>query len=462
MKQYTKRIIGSLILTTIVLAIGGFLFPTLPSSSMESEFFWANKTYCDSRFDVVFIGDSRIYRGISPVAVEEGLGEEFPLRVFNFGYSSVGLDTAYLDAGAALLDSNSKQPIIILGVNPSSVADENMDNKHYNQEKNRSAYDIWQRKYVNPHLIHFNPTNPEIVRNKIIEKKEGYFQTHYANGWIASDRQPRDITKDLWLLERSFDNATIDLKYLDILLKKVKEWRSKGIQVLAFRPPASEAFEEVLNRVSAYPEKAIMTQLKAAGVIWIPINNRYSYTTYDGSHLVDTSAIRLSKYLGKCIQKHLLPPKPVLWEHVQDFEVVDLPNWTSIEIKSLNQESSYSGKASCIIAPNTFSSTFEIALHQLEQPVVKIESQCWVKSMDSLPSTPVLLVAEINDSTGNVLWKGEKWQEHRFRLEEWNALALELPAVNIKPTTQLKIYLWNNGQQSILLDNFQVKVTIPD
>jgi|GEM_PF-1991460 len=457
MKQYKQRIIGSLGLTAIVLAIGGFLFPSLPSSSMESEFFWANKSYCDKRFDVVFIGDSRIYRGINPVAVEEGLGSKFPLRVFNFGYSSVGLDTGFLNAGADLLDVHSAQPIIVLGVNPSSVADENMDNKHYTQEKERSAYTIWQRKYINPHLSHFNPTNPEMVRNELEGRKEGYFQVHYDNGWIASDRQPRDITKDLWLLERSFDNATIDLKYIDLLLKKVRQWRAKGIRVFAFRPPASKAFEAVLNRVSAYPEQAIVTQLKAAGVTWLPIDNRYNYTTYDGSHLVDTSASRLSNYLGQAIKKALLPEKTPLLYTKQGFEALATEDWTTVEQEHLNT-TTYQGDYSAAVAPNAFSSTLQVNLGKFAVSSVKIKSQCWLRSKDSLPASPVVLVAEINDSTGNVLWQGQQWQEQCLRAHEWNCLQLELPNVPITPQTMLKVYLWNNGSETVLLDEVEVKI----
>ena len=116
---------------------------------MASGLFWQHKIFPNQQFDVVIAGDSRIYRGIDPASIESVLSKNGPVRVFNFGFSSVGLDSAYLQDAVCLIDTSSARPILILGVSPSSLADENMANIHYYQEKNRSYSEQFQRKYLN-------------------------------------------------------------------------------------------------------------------------------------------------------------------------------------------------------------------------------------------------------------------------------------------------------------------------
>ena len=50
------------------------------------ENFWMNKVKSSKQFDMVFIGDSRCYRGIQPAVFEKELG----LTAFNAGLSSGG------------------------------------------------------------------------------------------------------------------------------------------------------------------------------------------------------------------------------------------------------------------------------------------------------------------------------------------------------------------------------------
>lgn len=72
LRQHTQKTkILSLVITTVIL----FLFYKiillkLPSSNILNEAFWSKKVTNKNKYDIVFIGDSRIYRGISPRAIE--------------------------------------------------------------------------------------------------------------------------------------------------------------------------------------------------------------------------------------------------------------------------------------------------------------------------------------------------------------------------------------------------------
>ena len=59
------------------------------------------------------------------------------------------------------------------------------------------------------------------------------------------------------------------------------------------------------NKVSPFNESEIKRNLTADGAVWIEVKNRQKYSSYDGSHLDEESAIRFSKYLGQEIRKKL-------------------------------------------------------------------------------------------------------------------------------------------------------------
>ena len=464
MNPYHWRIVWSLVVTTVFLAVGGPYFPSLPSSSMESGLFWTNKVYPNRTFDVVFIGDSHIYRGIDPKTVEGALASFDSLSVFNFGFSSAALDTSFVDAAIDLLNPKSKQPILVLGVNPSSVTDENMVNRHYNQEKNRPVSELLQRRYLNPYFSYFDPTSPAILRNTYQGKKEGYFQEHHLNGWVASNKYPKDVWKDYWMMERSYLTAKIDTAAIQRLLQRIRKWKAQGIEVIAFRPPAVEHFEKVLNDKSHYPEQAVIAQLKAVGCHWIEVENRYSYETYDGSHLDEASAVRLSAYLGRKIRNYLEnknQPKPNLVPKVhsiQTFEGEILSPWKTTDAAKQIQSTSVSGKQSLELPPNAFSSTYVLALDSLLSQNLYIRSSCWIKSTPLQQEDAVVLVISIENEAGTLLWKGQKLAEQAINSTNWTKLTLDTAYKQDKKGAVLKIYVWNNGTVPVVVDDMDVQI----
>lgn len=462
MNPYHWRIVWSLVVTAVFLAVGGPYFPSLPSSSMESGLFWTNKAYPNQTFDVVFIGDSHIYRGIDPKTVEGALTPFDSLTVFNFGFSSAALDTSFVDAAIDLLNPQSKQRILVLGVNPSSVTDENMVNRHYNQEKNRPVSELLQRRYLNPYFNYFDPTSPATLRNTYRGKKEGYFQDHHMNGWVASNKYPKDVWKDYWMMERSYLTAKIDTAAIQRLLQRIQQWKAQGIEVIAFRPPAVEHFEKVLNEKSHYPEQAIITQLKAVGCHWIDVENRYSYETYDGSHLEEASAVRLSAYLGEKIRNYLEnknnPNSLPKWSSAQTFEEDILPPWTTTAATKIINSASFSGKRSLQLPPNAFSSTYVLGLDNLLFQNLYIRSSCWIKSETPQKEDGVVLVISIENEDGTLLWKGRKLAEQAINSTHWTKLTLDTAYQQIEQGAVLKVYVWNNGIAPVVVDDLEVQI----
>jgi hypothetical protein len=68
-------------------AILPFSYDPMHTTGAVSERFWVMKAQGMSRYDMILMGDSRVYRGLSPQAMEEVLPGE---RILNFGFSGGG------------------------------------------------------------------------------------------------------------------------------------------------------------------------------------------------------------------------------------------------------------------------------------------------------------------------------------------------------------------------------------
>ncbi|BDS14253.1 hypothetical protein [Aureispira anguillae] len=464
MNPYHWRMIISLVLTIAFVVLGGLLLPKLPSSSMVADLFWSNKAYPEKTFDVVFIGDSRIYRGIDPTSVEEELRSFAPLSVFNYGFSSAGLDSAFMEAGANLLDSHSKQPIIVLGITTSALADENLANPHHWQEKNRAALAVWQRKTINPYLSFFDPTSPTVLRNEYEGKRQGYYQDYKLNGWIASDKFPRNEWQGYGHIEKTYPTVDFSAAVRKNLIKKVAAWEQQGIQVFGFRPPAAKHFEAIETRVAYYPEKALVAQFEAVGGTWIEIENRADYVTYDGNHLEQKSAKHLSHFVGKKIRQHLekqsnnKAKELVLMESSQTFEQPIQTPWTAPHQNAFVQNDAFEGQNAYSIPPQQYSCTYINSLDSLLGENVYIRTSCWMKSKAPEKEANAVLVISIQNKEGTILWKGQKFMEQTLDPLAWNCINLNTNYHNNLAGCTIKVYVWNKGKQAMLIDDFKVSL----
>ncbi len=456
MNAWVLRIFISALLTICLLCLCRPLIPPIPSSSMLSGLFWCNKVDPGKLFDVVFMGDSRIYRGIDPETVEKELDEFDKPEVFNFGFSSAGLDTAFLNDGAKLLNPDAAKRIIVLGVSPSALADENMMNTHYYQEKNRPATEFWQRRFINPYLSIFDPGNPALIRNKYRKNNEGYFQEYKMNGWIASVKKPIDVWKDHWMIEQGYKKAEWSLKYQKFLIDKIAEWEKSGIQVFAFRPPAVKHFEKSENEFSDFHEKAIAAQIEAAGGEWIVVEDRYSYQTYDGNHLMKYSAQRLSAFLGNAISKCLKNTSKIhLLTTLNDFESPEMKYW---QLVAMDKKNAFNGNSGHLVLPKTFSAAFVLPLDELPNNKLMIRTSCWMKSVDINVNSNSYLVISVESEGESLFWQGQKIFDHILDKSDWNRVMLSASYLNNKPGAVLKVYVWNNSKIPVSIDNFKIQI----
>lgn len=291
------------IAATLVTALS-FVLPK-DAEKYLGELFWTRKTFAPPKYNVVIMGDSRVYRGLSPEIIESHLPG---MKVLNFGYSNGGLNPTMFDAAEKKLAQNDNPKIIVLGISANAITDYSAGNQQYEQELNRPREEIFERIYFNPLRYWFSATSPEKLKNHFSEQKETayYHNTYFMNGYVESDKYPVDTTEAIQHYIDDYTNYKVTPEKLEALFYQVKKWTDAGIIVVGFVPPISQPLRMLEDTLGKFNKTKIKEGFENVSGYWIELNPA-KYKTYDGSHLEIESARRLSnetgEFIGKLIEK---------------------------------------------------------------------------------------------------------------------------------------------------------------
>ncbi|RMG70541.1 MAG: hypothetical protein D6722_08565 [Bacteroidetes bacterium] len=258
------------------------------------------KTHHEGQYDLLVLGDSRVYRGVSPADMSQALPG---WRSFNLGYSSAGFGPLMYEEAARRLDPEGAR-VLVLGITPWSLTESAAQNAHLQQELARPLSERWQRRYVNYYLQDLAPTRPEALwqalRGTTPAPAEYYYQTFdEAGGWMPSRLEPPQPRKALGPYRAEFRQEQVSPARVEALLDQVQTWVAEGVSVYAFRPPTSPDMTALEDELSGLDMSALGRDIEAAGGIWLDIPGEYP--SYDGSHLPDSAARRFSRALGAAI-----------------------------------------------------------------------------------------------------------------------------------------------------------------
>ncbi len=296
-----SNILFTLIVATILVVCLSFVLPKQDDKYL-SDMFWVRKTFAPSNKTVVLMGDSRVYRGLSPDVMQKELPT---FKILNFGFSNGGLNTMMFNAAEQKLSVSAKTKVIVIGVTANSLSDYTNDNKQYLQELNRPREEVLERLYLTPISYWFSATSPEELkryfRNKNEPKNSYYISNYKMTGYVESDKFPVDTLEAISSYKKDFSNFQVDEKHLLTLFAQVRAWTKAGILVLAYRPPISQPMLNLENDMALYNEQKISEGIINAGGHWIDLRSG-SYKTYDGSHVDRPSAEKLSAKIAREIQ----------------------------------------------------------------------------------------------------------------------------------------------------------------
>ena len=292
--KYERMFYVSILVLILIFVI--IIFKTLKrENDYKADKFWINKTFAESKYDIVIIGDSRAYRGISPAEIRK----YFPNKeVLNFGYSSSRLSGLLLEQAEKKLSTNSNEKILIIAITPNSLLKKSFENEHLNENLKMPREKRYEILYFNDYLKYFEPIRGRDFRK---DNSPKYIEKYYDNGWIASDKEPRDTTVATTEYKEWFEKNNVSDKLINNFLKQVANWQNQNIKVYGFYMPTSWSMKQIEDSLSGFNEDNFSKEFEKAGGTWLKFNKNYE--SYDGSHLTEKSAIEFSNDLAKEIIK---------------------------------------------------------------------------------------------------------------------------------------------------------------
>ena len=291
-----QQLIGMLIAMPVLYVLFKIILPTLPSNPMLKEAFWAKKVLADASYDLVLIGDSRVYRGIDP----ETLQTHAHLKALNFGFSSGGLSPEIISIAARHLQLNGGKCMLI-AVSPNALLKASQSNGHYHQIVDLPEADLFlQSKFYAPLSALHAYALSDFMKLRVGEQ---YFEDFKLNtGFVYSNHLPYDSAAALYQYRQQLSKNTIDTQVAYAFIDTLCSWQAKGFKIALTRIPTSFKMRQLEDQLTNafVPRWLFAAQRKGLSVLTLPIGPFHSY---DGSHLDGASAVKLSKVIGDSLSR---------------------------------------------------------------------------------------------------------------------------------------------------------------
>jgi hypothetical protein len=298
-----RRILFTMLLAALLSLPLYLLRDDMDTEEIRKNRYWVVKTRDTCSYDIVFGGDSRVFRGISP---EHFAAELQDRSVINYAYWANGYGADYLEGLEEKVDMDSDFRMIVLGISPHSLTRNTARSPHYHAELNRSKESVIQTIYLSQLQQYFAPYGVIDLFEKLTGKSKPNNTRiiYHPDGWVETYWIVPDTSNAAKSYRTLFEGDPVSDEVIDGLLAKVRYWTSKNIYVVGFRPPAYYSIRQFEEQMGAFSECSFVEGFTAAGGIWIPVDPDV-YESYDGSHLEHQSAMRLSADLARLIREQV-------------------------------------------------------------------------------------------------------------------------------------------------------------
>jgi hypothetical protein len=181
-----KNLLKNRSVIVLIISIPAIIFlalikPNSLESVYKAEFdrFWAFKVHSHRKYNMMILGDSRIYRGISPQAINKVIPD---ISICNFGFSSGKLNNEIYSEAEKRLNPSGKFRIVLIGISPVSLIDE--DNDHLHEIMKLTKAEVFDKIHTNYFLTRFTaPVKPsELFKSRNKNDSTMIRETFYDNG----------------------------------------------------------------------------------------------------------------------------------------------------------------------------------------------------------------------------------------------------------------------------------------
>lgn len=289
------RTFRTLSLAAVFIAAMGSLRPDKPQGLYEKRY-WATKISWRHCADVVLTGDSRILGGISPEEMKKTLGDR---RIVNYAFASNLYTPEYLEAVEQVLDPESENRIILLGITPHSLTEDPDVTGQFSSLKGLSRRQIYIDMHLAPILSFFDYMSfGDALKGLVPSLAETHTRRELCeDGWLAYDRQPPGEKKELKKYARMYQKSRVSSRMVDELNAFVGRWTAMSIRVYAFLMPSCSEMVDLEEQYSGFDQRQFVADFERAGGMWIDVDPR-RHDSFDGSHLGRQAALEFSRELA--------------------------------------------------------------------------------------------------------------------------------------------------------------------
>ena len=293
------RTFKTLVLALVLIGIMGMLRPDKPRGIYPKRY-WARKISWHQCADAVLAGDSRVLGGVSPAEMRKTLAD---WRILNYGFASNLYVPEYLEALESLLDPESRNKALILGITPHSLTEDPDVTGQFAELKGRSRSQIYADIFLAPLLSFVEYMSfQDALHGLFPALATGRTQKEFhADGWLAYQRQPPGEKRELKKYFRGYQKVQVSAKMVEGLNRFVSRWTQTGIRVYAFLMPTCQEMFELEQQYSGFDQRQFVEGFEKAGGIWIDVDP-CAYESFDGSHLQSYAARQLSNDLAQRIR----------------------------------------------------------------------------------------------------------------------------------------------------------------
>ncbi len=271
---------------------------------MTRDAFWVAKTHSPAKFDLVILGDSAAYCGLSPRALSRSLPG---YRILNFAYSAGGLNGAMFRAAEAKLDPKSTRKSILLAVTPLSLTARSMGNGKFLAEMGRPREYIFEK--LHPAFV-WDLVKPIGQREIAImlglptpDGDDATYSEYHADGWVAVSARQVYPDASVPTYRKLYSEGKVLPALVRGLMEQTAAWTKAGVKVFGVACPRSPEVAAVEAECSGFDPVGFVRDFRRSGGIWLPVAGEYE--SIDGVHLCMRDALRFSADVAQQIAASL-------------------------------------------------------------------------------------------------------------------------------------------------------------
>lgn len=256
----------------------------------------------DRDINILLLGDSRTYMGVSPSAMRTVLPD---VKIRNYAFRGLGFRGDYLDSTFGLVREASPPKMVVLGITTGSLTERSRRRNEWTTTMDGRG-EGWSAKLDQSVDRIVPPTTPTGWVTRWTRRgnpgRRGAIHDYQTDGYCRSDSQPRRPNAAIAKTKLQFESTEISSDTLADLYAFTDRCVDSGIIVVGFRPPATRSMHDMEHQTLGRAVERVAEGLIGRGGYWIDIPVGV-HESYDGSHLTPEGATGLSVQLAHRLQQ---------------------------------------------------------------------------------------------------------------------------------------------------------------